>query len=82
MRSGVPRARARSSDSQMEPAGGIRTATDPVQYLVVQRETLGPRWMTLERLRSVASSLLDDVQMQLPRARTGANAEPDDFTLE
>ena len=30
----------------MKPAGGIRTAKEAIQYLVVLYETLGPRWMT------------------------------------
>src|SRR5215218_10807027 len=30
----------------MKPAGGIRTAKEAIQYLVVLYETLGPRWMS------------------------------------
>lgn len=30
----------------MKPAGGIRTAKEAIQYLVVVHETLGPDWLT------------------------------------
>ena len=40
----------------MKPAGGIRTAKEAIQYLVVLYETLGPRWMTPDRFRFGASS--------------------------
>jgi deoxyribose-phosphate aldolase len=66
----------------MKPAGGIRTAKEAIQYLVVLYETLGPRWMTPERFRFGASSLLNDVLMQIDKERTGRYADPDDFTLD
>jgi deoxyribose-phosphate aldolase len=66
----------------MKPAGGIRTAKEAVQYLVVLYETLGPAWMTPERFRFGASSLLNDVLMQLRRERTGRYQGPDYFTVD
>ncbi|MFM2104438.1 MAG: hypothetical protein RL006_605 [Chloroflexota bacterium] len=66
----------------MKPAGGIRTAKEAIQYLVVLHETLGPSWMTPERFRFGASSLLNDLLMQLEKEATGAYADPDDFTLD
>ena len=66
----------------MKPAGGIRTAKEAIQYLVVLYETLGPRWMTPERFRFGASSLLNDVLMQIEKERTGAYQGPDHFTLD
>ncbi len=66
----------------MKPAGGIRTAKESIQYLVVLYETLGPRWMTPDRFRFGASSLLNDVLMQLEKERTGAYQRPDHFTLD
>ena len=66
----------------MKPAGGIRTAKDAIQYLVVLYETLGPRWMTPDWFRFGASSLLNDVLMQLEKERTGAYQRPDHFTLD
>ena len=55
----------------MKPAGGIRTAKEAIQYLVVLYETLGPRWMTPDLFRFGASSLLNDVLMQIHKERTG-----------
>jgi deoxyribose-phosphate aldolase len=66
----------------MKPAGGIRTAKDAIQYLVVLYETLGPRWMTPERFRFGASSLLNDVLMQIEKERTGRYQDPDAFTID
>ncbi len=66
----------------IKPAGGIRMAREAVQYLVVLYETLGPRWMRPERFRFGASSLLNDVLMQIEKERTGRYQDPDDFTLD
>jgi deoxyribose-phosphate aldolase len=66
----------------MKPAGGIRTAKEAVQYLVVLYETLGPRWMTPDRFRFGASSLLNDVLMQIEKERTGRYQGPDHFTID
>ena len=66
----------------MKPAGGIRTAKESIQYLVVLYETLGPRWMTPDRFRFGASSLLNDVLMQLEKERTGVYQRPDHFTID
>jgi deoxyribose-phosphate aldolase len=66
----------------MKPAGGIRTAKEAVAYLVVLYETLGPRWMTPDLFRFGASSLLNDVIMQIERERTGRYQNPDHFTLD
>ena len=66
----------------MKPAGGIRTAKEAIQYLVVLYETLGPRWMTPELFRFGASSLLNDVLMQIEKERSGRYQRPDDFTLD
>jgi deoxyribose-phosphate aldolase len=66
----------------IKPAGGIRTAKESIQYLVVLYETLGPRWMTPEYFRFGASSLLNDVLMQIEKERTGRYQGPDHFTLD
>jgi deoxyribose-phosphate aldolase len=66
----------------MKPAGGIRTAKEAIQYLVVLYETLGPRWMTPELFRFGASSLLNDVIQQLHKERTGRYDGPDYVTLD
>jgi deoxyribose-phosphate aldolase len=61
-------------------AGGIRTAKQSWQYLVLVQETLGVEWLTPERFRLGASSLLNDVLMQIAKLRTGAYQRPTDFT--
>jgi deoxyribose-phosphate aldolase len=66
----------------MKPAGGIRTAKEAIQYLVVLYETLGPRWMTPDLFRFGASSLLNDLLMQLAKERTGRYQGPDYFSID
>ncbi len=66
----------------MKPAGGIRVAKEAIQYLVVLYETLGPRWMSPDWFRFGASSLLNDVLMQIEKERTGRYQGPDHFTLD
>jgi deoxyribose-phosphate aldolase len=66
----------------MKSAGGIRTAKEAISYLVVLYETLGPDWMTPDRFRFGASSLLNDVLMQIRKERTGRYSGGDYFTLD
>jgi deoxyribose-phosphate aldolase len=66
----------------MKPAGGIRTAKQAIQYLCVLHETLGPEWLTPDLFRFGASSLLNDVLLQLRKQRTGIYRSPDEFTLD
>src|SRR6476620_6254759 len=66
----------------MNPAGGIRQAKQAVQYLVQLHETLGPDWLTPDLYRLGASSLLNDVLMQIRKERTGAYRSPDEFTID
>ena len=66
----------------MKPAGGIRQAKQAVQYLVQLYETLGPDWLTPDLYRLGASSLLNDVLMQLRKEKTGAYQSPDYFTVD
>jgi deoxyribose-phosphate aldolase len=66
----------------MKPAGGIRNAKQAVQHLVVVHETLGPDWLTPDLYRLGASSLLNDVLLQIRKERTGAYQSPDYFTID
>jgi deoxyribose-phosphate aldolase len=66
----------------MKPAGGIRTAKEAIAYLTVLYETLGPDWMTPDRFRFGASSLLNDILMQIRKERTGRYSGGDYFTLD
>src|SRR5690242_5909508 len=63
-------------------AGGIRTAKQAIAYLVLTYETLGPDWMTPDRLRLGASTLLNDVLMQIDKERSGAYQSGDYFTID
>src|ERR687885_2991366 len=64
----------------MKPAGGVRTAKNAVQYLVQLHETLGVDWLTPDLYRIGASSLLNDVLMQIRKEKTGAYQSADYFT--
>jgi len=66
----------------MKPAGGIRHAKQAIQYLCVLNETLGVDWMTPDLFRFGASSLLNDVLMQIRKQRTGAYQSADYFTID
>ena len=65
-----------------KPAGGIRTSKQAIAYLVVLWETLGQDWMTPDRFRLGASSLLNDVLMQIDKERSGAYQSDDYFTRD
>jgi len=66
----------------MKPAGGIRTAKQAVQYLVLLHETLGPEWLTPDLFRFGASSLLNDILLQIRKEKTGRYQSPDYFTID
>jgi deoxyribose-phosphate aldolase len=66
----------------MKPAGGIRTSREAISYLTVLYETLGPDWMTPDRFRFGASTLLNDLLMQIRKERTGRYSGGDYFTLD
>jgi len=66
----------------MKAAGGIRQAKQAVQYLVQLHETLGPEWLTPDLYRLGASTLLNDVLMQIRKEKTGKYQSPDYFTVD
>jgi len=66
----------------VKPAGGIRQAKQAVQHLVVVNETLGPEWLTPDLFRFGASSLLNDLLLQIRKEKTGRYQSPDYFTLD
>ena len=65
----------------MKPAGGIRTAKQALAYLVMVKETLGDDWLTNELFRFGASTLVNDVLMQIAKAVDGNYQGPDYFSL-
>lgn len=65
----------------MKPAGGIRTAKQALAYLVMLAETLGDDWLTPNLFRFGASTLLNDVLMQIVKTTEGGYQSPDYFPL-
>lgn len=66
----------------MKPAGGIKTAKDAIAYLVLVKETLGDEWLTPDLFRLGASSVLNDLLMQIDKQRTGFYQGADYYTLD
>lgn len=56
----------------MKPAGGISTGKVAIQYLVMVHEILGEAWLTPEWFRFGASSLANDILLQLGKEKFGA----------
>jgi deoxyribose-phosphate aldolase len=63
-------------------AGGIRKAKEAWIYLVILHETLGPDWLTPDLFRLGASTLLNDLLMQIRKEREGRYQGPDYFTID
>jgi deoxyribose-phosphate aldolase len=63
-------------------AGGVRQSKQAIQHLILVHETLGPDWLTPDLYRLGASSLLNDILMQLRKEKTGVYQSPDYFTLD
>jgi deoxyribose-phosphate aldolase len=61
----------------MKPAGGISTAKSAIQYLVMLYETLGNDWMNNHWFRFGASSLANDILLQLGKEHVGVYYSPD-----
>jgi deoxyribose-phosphate aldolase len=66
----------------MKPAGGIRTAKQAIQYLILVKETLGVEWLNKNYFRFGASSLANDVLMQIVKQKTGAYQSKDYFSAD
>ena len=66
----------------MKPAGGISSSKLAIHYLVMLRETLGSAWMTPDWFRFGASSLANDVLMQLQKQATGVYQSADYFSKD
>ena len=66
----------------MKPAGGIKTAKDAIAYLVLVKETLGDEWLMPDLFRLGASSVLNDILMQIDKQRTGFYQGSDYYTLD
>ncbi|MEU4743912.1 deoxyribose-phosphate aldolase [Actinosynnema sp. NPDC023658] len=66
----------------VKPAGGIRTTKDAIKYLVAVHEVAGPEWLTPEKFRFGASTLLNDLLMQRRTQLEGHYSGPDYVTVD
>ena len=66
----------------MKPAGGISKSKLALHYLVMLQETLGTEWMNNHWFRFGASSLANDVLMQLEKQRTGVYQSANYFSID
>ena len=65
----------------MKPAGGIRNSRQALAYLVMVKETLGDDWLTPDLFRFGASTLVNDVLMQIVKLADGNYQNADYFSL-
>lgn len=66
----------------MKPAGGISTAKGALQYLVMLHETLGNAWLDNKWFRFGASSLANDLILQLEKEAKGAYYSKDYISVD
>ena len=66
----------------MKPAGGISQAKQAIQYLVMIKETLGHDWLSPDLFRFGASSLANDLLMQIVKQTTGQYQSKDYFSID
>jgi deoxyribose-phosphate aldolase len=66
----------------MKPAGGISNAKLALQYLLLVKETLGADWLDKKWFRFGASSLANDVLMQIMKQETGIYQSKDYFSKD
>jgi deoxyribose-phosphate aldolase len=64
----------------MKPAGGISNSKLALQYLLMVKETLGGKWLTNEYFRFGASSLANDVLLQIAKQQSGIYQSNDYFS--
>lgn len=66
----------------MKPAGGIRTSKEALHYLMMVKEELGPEWLHPHWFRFGASSLANDLLMQLRKEADGRYQSADYFSID
>ena len=66
----------------MKPAGGISKTKLALHYLIMVKETLGDAWLTNQWFRFGASSLANDVLMQIVKQETGSYQSADYFSID
>ena len=66
----------------MKPAGGISNAKLALHYLIMVKETLGVKWLDNHWFRFGASSLANDLLMQIMKQSTGAYQSANYFSKD
>jgi deoxyribose-phosphate aldolase len=66
----------------MKPAGGISDSKTAIRYLVMVKEILGNEWLTPTLFRFGASSLANDLLMQITKQQSGAYQSADYFSKD
>jgi deoxyribose-phosphate aldolase len=66
----------------LKPAGGISKSKQAIQYLVMLRETLGQDWLNPDLFRFGASSLANDILMQIVKQNTGIYQSTAYFSMD
>jgi deoxyribose-phosphate aldolase len=66
----------------MKPAGGISKSKQALHYLMMLNEVLGEDWMNNHWFRFGASSLANDILMQLVKEKTGVYQSADYFAID
>src|SRR6202162_3693857 len=66
----------------MKPAGGIKTSKQALHLLVLVKETLGDAWLTPDLFRIGASTVANDLLMQLAKESTGRYQSEEYFTKD
>jgi deoxyribose-phosphate aldolase len=66
----------------MKPAGGISKAKQALHNLVMVKEILGDDWLNNEWFRFGASSLANDLLMQIVKEKTGVYQSKDYFSID
>jgi deoxyribose-phosphate aldolase len=66
----------------VKASGGVSTSKAALHRLVIVKETVGDEWLTPERFRIGASSLLNDLLMQYAKNQDGRYGRSEDFSKE
>ncbi len=66
----------------MKPAGGIRKSKEALHYLIMVKEELGEEWLDPHWFRFGASSLANDILMQLQKEQESRYQSADYFSVD
>ena len=66
----------------VKAAGGVSVTKQALHLMVLVKETLDEQWLSPDRFRIGASSLLNDLLMQYVKTQTGCYGRAEDFSRE